>query len=207
MNTFSLSTLRDVLIKRNAFIYHGAGVAKGVGNAATNSLLYLDRFRRVITEDLEVCCSTIKFGDSEHNFNFWGKMGLILWPQSANSITFVSPRDAGTEPDPSNPGRRQIWRAPITSQALVESIDLRATDAANEWCVFDYTVVGIFIEPPIQFVENGALRDLEVADVFRAFPTMRVFAFYCGQLREVLPPARWGALLTISELYPGHNAS
>ena len=74
---------------------HGAGFAKGVGDGATNSLPYLDRLREVVAKDLEVCCSTVKFGDSEGNLDFWGRMGLVLWPNSPNSITLVSPQDAG----------------------------------------------------------------------------------------------------------------
>ncbi len=202
MNTFSLSYLHKALIERNAFIYHGAGVAKGVGNVSTNAIPFLDRLRNVITQDLEVCCSTVKFGDSELNLDFWGRIGLILWPRSHNSITLVSPIDAGTIPDPNNFGRRQITRLPITSDALVNSIDSRPPQTANEWCVLDYDVIGIFVEPKIQYVENGDLHDVELMDVFQNFPSMRVFAFNNGLLREVLPPGNWGSLVSISDLYP-----
>ncbi len=202
MNTFSVSYLRKILIERKAFIYHGASFAKGIGNSSTNALSYLDRLRNVMTQDLEICCSTIKFGDSELNRDFWGRMGLILWPKSHNSITLVSPTDAGTVPDLSIVGRRQINRLPITSCALVNSIDHRPPHTANEWCVLDYAVIGIFVEPPIQYVENGDLHGIELKDVFQFFPSLKVFAFCHGQLRELLPPGIWGSLVSISELYP-----
>ena len=104
-----------------------------------------------------------------------------------------------------NHGRRQISRMPITSHALVESIDLREQHTANEWCVLDYKVIGIFVEPPIQYTENGALHELNLADVFYEFPGMRIFAFFYGKLRELLPPGAWGKLVSISELYPYGN--
>ena len=152
MNTFSLSFLHQTLVNKNAFIYHGAAIAKGIGNSHTNSLPFLQRLHNVIDHDLEVCCSTVREGDSETNLEFWGNIGLILWPRSPNSITFVSEEDAGTTPDPNHTGRRNLTpRMPVTAQALVDSIEQRPPNAANEWCLLDYEVVGVFVEPPIQY--------------------------------------------------------
>lgn len=208
MNTFSLSFLHQSLIERNAFIYHGASIAKGVGNATTNAIPYLQRLKKVIVEDLEVCCSTVRPGDSETNLNFWGKIGLILSPKSHDSITLVSPKDAGTIPDPSNNGRRAIRRVAITSKALVESIDLRQPQSCNEWCVLDYRAIGVFIEPPIQYVENDQFLDLNIPDVFVHFPGLPVYAFHNGTiLREILPPCNWGSIANIEQLYPVGNVA
>lgn len=201
MNTFTITFLRDALIKRNAFIYHGAAIAKGVGNSATNNILYLDRLKRVITDDLEVCCSTVRFGDSELNCNFWGRMGLILWPKSPNSITLVSPQDAGTIPDHKT-GRRKLTRLPITTNALVNSIDKRPPREANEWCILDYDVIGIFVEPEIQYVENETYHTITLKEVFDNFPDMKVFAFHNNQLREVIQYNQCGSLISIADLYP-----
>lgn len=208
MNTFTLSFLHQSLVERNAFLYHGAGIAKGIGTAATNAIPYLQRLKKVIAEDLEVCCSTVRPGDSEANFNFWGRIGLILSPKSPDSITLVSPKDAGTTPDQSNNGRRKFQRVAITSRALVESIDLRPSQSCNEWCVLDYRVIGVFIEPPIQYCENDELRDLNVSDVFAHFPGLPVYAFHNDStLREVLPPNNWGAIAKIEQLYPFGNVA
>ena len=202
MNTFSLGFLRQSLIDRSAFIYHGAGIAKGVGNQQTNDLPFLDRLRNVMDHDLEICCSTVREGDSEVDRDFWGKIGLILWPRSPNSITLVSEKDAGTTPDPNRPGRRVIPREPVTAQALINSIDQRPENTANEWCLLDYEVKGIFVEPPIQYNEHDELKELKLPQVFEEFPNWRVYAFYYGSLREILPSAQWGALVSIAELYP-----
>lgn len=202
MNTFSLNDLFEKLIKHNAFIYHGAGIAKGIGNAHTNNLTYIQRLKSAITEDFEICCSTVQSGDSETNLNYWGRMGLILNPISPNSITLVSHQDAGTTPDPHRIGKRAIPRVPITLQDIENSITQRQANSCNEWCVLSYSVFGIFIEPPIQYVEDGNLLNIEVKDVFNYFPSMRVFAFYNQHtLREILPPGNWGSVIAISEIY------
>lgn len=192
--------LRD----RSAFIYHGAGIAKGIGNQSTNAIPYLARLQKAVNEDLEICCSTVRPGDSELNLNFWGRIGLIIRPRHANSVTLVSSSDAGTVPDQAHYGRRQISRYPITSQALVESIDGRPSNSCNEWCVLDYDVIGVFIELPIQYLrEDGALTDLKVDDVFKHFPGLHVYAFHNGTtLREVVPPCNWGRLVSVFDLYP-----
>ena len=96
MNTFSLQELHNTLIAFDAFIYHGAGIAKGVGSAATNNLSYIQRLTNAANLDLELCCSTVRKGDSKINLNYWGRIGLILKPKSPNSITQVCPYDAGT---------------------------------------------------------------------------------------------------------------
>lgn len=205
MNTFSLAFLRQCLIERNAFIYHGAGIAKGVGNAATNSTPFMQRLPNAINNDFEICCSIVKNGDSESTQNYCGRIGLIVWPKSVNSVTFVSPHDVGTYPDPAHSGRRAgFQRAAITSEQLVNSIDLRAADSYNEWCLLDYKVVGVFIEPDIQYIEQGDLLDLPVPKVFSMFPALKVYAFdtvHSGLLREVLPPGNWGSLVNIADLY------
>lgn len=202
MNTFTLAFLHQSLVDRNAFIYHGAGIAKGVGNESTNSLPFLDRLRNAISMDLEICCSVVKEGDSETTRNFWGKIGVIIWPKSKDSVTLVCPRDAGTAPDPQNLGRRSIARMPITSQALINSIDNRSPTEANEWCLLDYEVVGIFIEPPIQYQENNQINEINITQVFIEFPGMKVYAFCYGKLRELCPPGQWGTSVTINQLYP-----
>lgn len=202
MNTFSLSFLRSVLVQRDAFIYHGAGVAKGIGDASTNALSYLDRIRNAISDDLEICCSTVRFGDSEVNLDFWGKMGIIVWPKSANSITLVSPQDAGSTPDPNIPGRRNLRRMPITERAICESIDQRPPKTANEWCVLDYHVLGLFVEPPIQFMEDGVLESIDLPQVFHDFVKWPVYGFCHGRLCEINPPGNWGRKVSISELLP-----
>lgn len=202
MNEFSLSFLHTSLVERNAFIYHGAGIAKGVGSTATNSIPYIDRLKNVINDDLEVCCSTIRPGDSEFNRNYWGRIGLILQPRCADSITLVSASDAGTTPDPDNPRRRLIQRSSITSQALVDSMDHRKPGDANEWCVLNYEVAGVFIEPPIQYAEGQKLHEIGISDVFANFQGFRVFAFNGNSLCEVLHTRSWGAPVGIMELYP-----
>lgn len=129
-------------------------------------------------------------------------MGLIIQPRNANSITLVSHGDAGTLPDPANLGRRRIYRRPIGAQEILDSIDYRQPGSANEWCVLDYEVAGLFIEPPIQYVENGHLHDIDVPDVFGHFPGMRVFAYRGSSLCEVIAPQSWGVPVNVAEFYP-----
>lgn len=201
MNTFTLKELSDVLIKRDAFIYHGAGFAKGSGNSHTNSLSFTQRLQNVINEDLEICCSTVRKGDCESNHNYWGKMGLILKVNSHNSVTLVSHEDAGTEPDPSNYGRRIINRIPISIQDVKNSIDLR-NDIPNEWCILNYSVYGIFVEPPIQYTEGENLYELQLKDVFHHFPDLKVYIYdKTFTLVELLPSLKIGGNLQISEIY------
>jgi hypothetical protein len=202
MNTFSLSDLYKYLVSKNAFIYHGAGVVKGVGNSSTNSLSYLDRLKNATTQNLEICCSTVLPGDSESKLNFFGRVGLIIWPNSHNSITLASPTDAGTTPDSNNPGRRNINQTPITLDALSNSIDSRKPNECNEWCIFDYKVIGLFIERPIYYSENDVIHYITLSDIAQNFPGMKIFTFCCGQLREIYPCGNWGSIVSISELYP-----
>jgi len=202
MNTFSLEELHQALIVSDTFIYHGAGIAKGVGNTTTNNLSYIQRLRNAINKDLELCCSTIRKGDSEVTFNYWGRIGLILKPKSPNSITQVCPHDAGTIPDQNKICRRQITRYPVTIEEIYESINQRANDSCNEWCVLSYSVFGIYIEPPIQYAEGDELKDIEVASVFNLFPGHKVYVFDNEKnLREILPSSNWSSIVTINEIY------
>ena len=163
---------------------------------------YLDRLRVAISNDLELCCSKFRPGDNELNGDYWGKVGFIIQPRSADSITLVAHGDAGTLPAPNNPGKRRICRRPIGPQEVIDSIDCRQPGSANEWCVLDYEVAGLFIEPPIQYVENGGLHDIDVPDVFVHFPGLRVFAFCGSSLSEILPPQSWAAQMNVAEFYP-----
>jgi hypothetical protein len=115
-------------------------------------------------------------------------------------VSLVSYRDAGTQIDPLRPGRRDIPRLPITQQALADSIDHRTS--CNEWCVLDYDVIGIFIEPPIQYTEGDQLKDIEVPDVFSHFPNLSVYAFHNRALRKLDCSGNLGQSVSISELYP-----
>ena len=200
MNTFTLDDLHQVLISRSAFIYHGAGFAKGLGNNQTNSLPYLSRLTQVIQNDIEISCSTIRPGDRETHGNYWGRIGLILKQKDRNSITLVSNQDAGTLP--SDGGKRSIQRLPITISDIANSIDERPPNHHNEWCVLSYTVFGIYIEDPIQYTDGDTIQTLSLNNVIQTFPGSRIFTQDNQNiLREVLPSGMLGTILNVSDIY------
>lgn len=55
---------------------------------------------------------------------------------------------------------------------------------------------------PFNTNEQDELREIDLTEVFEAFPTMRVYAFCHRKLRELLPTAQWGSLVSIAEFYP-----
>ena len=85
---------------------------------------------------------------------------------------------------------------------LLESIDHRRIGSANEWCVLDYDVAGLFIEWPIQYLENGSLKDMKLREVFENFPGQAVYGFNECVLSEAHPSGKWGAPVTVDRFYP-----
>lgn len=203
MNQFSLDFLYELLIDKRALIYHGLGIAKGVGSDATNALAPLSRLQKVIDENLEVSCSTVLPGDSEETTSYWGRIGLVLCPLGPESITLACWRDAGTLPDPNNYGRRIHPTITITEKILRDSIECRAPNSANEWCVLNYDVLGVLVEPPIQYLEGGVFETLEVERVFDVFPNQSVYCFKKGVLHEVNRAGTWGPIMHHCDLYAG----
>jgi len=201
MNTFTLEELFKELINRDIFIYHGAGIAKGLGTHFTDNLGFTERLQYAIDNDLELSCSTVKKGDSEVNYNYWGRIGLIVKPKSPNSITLVCQEDAGTMVDPDVPGRRKIRRMPITIQEICKSIDCRSKETPNEWCVLSYSVLGIFIEPPIYYNDKNSFNEIKIKDVFEIFSDYKIYTYDPEyNLRELLQN-EYGQIVQLSDWY------
>ena len=197
--------MKEALVERNSLILHAASFAKGIGNEKTNSLGYLQRLEFALREDLELSCSTFGFGDSFSKGDIWGQVGLILFPKSPDSITLVSPCDGGTSIDPDNFGRRVHPRDPITKRAIVESMDQRAKGSTNEWCLLAYDALGIYVEPPIQYSEGSKILDIDLSEVFEAFPEQKVYGFIGKQLFDVQKNGSVGSNISAIDFYSRVN--
>ncbi|QGS59309.1 hypothetical protein [Shewanella algae] len=152
MNKFKINDLWTLLHTQSVFIYHGVAVASGMGNTTASSLTVDQKIINAINnkKNWALCCSTIKVGDSESNFDYWGNVGLIVKPDSPNSILLAHNQDAGSTPDPVNPKNRNVtgcYTQPISISQLNNSIVNRIN--ANEWGVVDFDVAAIYIESPV----------------------------------------------------------
>jgi hypothetical protein len=169
-------------MKHNAFIAHCSGVAKGSGTKATNALAPLERLQKAITSDFELSCSTISKGDSYYKDNYMGKIGVILFPKILDSITFASATDGGTLIDPSRPGRRLHVCNPISINNISDSIINRSPSEYNELCIYSYKVVGVFIDPPVQFSTPEEVINPTDLDIHSSFPNIRFYGLRKGEL-------------------------
>ena len=123
---------------------------------------------------------------SHNAMNYTGKVGLILCPNAMDSITFASPSDAGSQIDPNNPGRRSSGLPPATPQLIQAAIDERLYDAYNELGVLNYRVLGVFIDPPVQYSLGEGIVSIEYSEVASAFPDQPLFCIYRGELFGVV---------------------
>jgi len=117
--------------------------------------------------------------------NYTGKVGIVIRPNKIESITYASPTDAGSQIDPTNSKRRSTTLPQATIGTIRSAILDRYPDRYNELGVMDYTVMGVFVDPPVQFMENGNLQDLNAEEVLAQFPDQRWFCLQQGRLYEV----------------------
>ena len=129
----------------------------------------------------------------------FGAIGIILKPRSTNSVTSISPIDAGTSYDPDT-GKRRGGGVAFSGTAVRDTF-ANATDY-NEWTVTDADAVGIFINPyePLQVakivdvtkmqgydpamasmgpMEMVAAENISIKEAMAAFPCLPVYS-YCG---------------------------
>jgi hypothetical protein len=111
-----------------------------------------------------------------------GKIGVILFPKSPDSITLVSATDAGSWIDPSLNGRRVIARKPISINDISDSIIKRASLEYNEICIFSYSVMGVFIDPPVQFSTPEGLLAPTDEQIYSCLPGSRFYGLKNGEL-------------------------
>ncbi len=206
MTTHSLDDLLSLLIDQDAIIVHCAGFAKGVGNDETNGLDYLQRLHRAIVGDVELSCSTVVPGDMNDfsKMNYTGKVGLVLRPNSSASITFASESDVGSQIDPRDSKRRFTGLPSATLELIQTAITDRPPNTYNELGVMDYSVIGVFIDPPIQYVSETGLHSIELRDVAKAFSAVRLFLLRGGQLHDLVSEdgrLTQGNVVSIASLY------
>jgi len=205
----SIATLQDfleVLVRNHAFLAHCAGFSKGIGDASTNSLGYLERLKQAAESMKELSCSTIRPGDM-HDWsimNYTGKVGLVLLPNAATSITYASPKDAGSQIDSSNPGRRYSGQPAATPELVETAILSRLPSSYNELGVINYTVVGVFMDEPVQYSGADEVVTLTPEDISSYFSSKRLFYLKKGQLYECVGSGDslvCGAQVSISQIY------
>lgn len=188
LSPHTVEFILSILADKQALLVHCAGFAKGIGSNETNALKYLERLQRAIDRDFELSCSTVFPGDIHtlEIMNYTGKVGLILCPNAMNSITFASPNDAGSQIDPNNPGRRLSGLPPATPQRIQAAIDERPCNAYNELGVLNYSVRGVFIDPPVQYSSEEGIASIECSEVALAFSDQPLFRIHRGELYEVV---------------------
>jgi len=138
--------------------------------------------------DIELSCSTIIPGDV-HTWartNYTGKIGIVIRPNKIKSITYASPADAGSQIDPTNPKRRYTGLPQATVDIIRSAILGRCPDRYNELGVMDYTVMGVFIDPPVEFTTpNGDFQSIGVEEVLAKFSDQRLLCLREGSLYEI----------------------
>ena len=208
MSRMSLPEILAILIQNNALIVHCAGMAKGVGDATTASLGYLERLEHASRNKFELSCSTIVPGDvcSFERMNYTGKVGLVLRPNTVVSITFTSPNDAGSQIDPTRPGRRTHNCGPVSLQSIEAAISGRALDRYNEFGLHQFSVVGVFVDPPIQYSTDIGFNDVSVDEVAQQFPDLALYCLRGGLLHTLCKERdRWnvGQQVSAVDVYSG----
>ena len=179
-----LSEVHSLLAQHNALIVHCAGMTKGIGNTATASLDYLERLEHAAQNQVELSCSTVVPNDecSFERMNYTGKVGLVLRPSTAESITFASATDAGSQIDPTRPGRRIHNCGPVSLQAIETAISCRHPDKYNEIGMFKLSVACVFVDPPIQYSSDEGFHDVSVDEVATRFRDQDLFCLRRGVL-------------------------
>lgn len=200
--------LLSLLREQSALIVHCAGFAKGVGSVETNNHGYLARLQYAIdNSDIEVSCSTIIPGDfyAWGHENYTGRVGVVIRPNKIESITFASPVDAGSQIDLTNPKRRYTGLPQATIDIIRSAILDRCPDRYNELGVMDYTVMGIFVDPPVEFIENGNFQQRNAEEILAQFPDQRWLCLQQGSLYEVCRTGdgrlSCGSRIDVSSLY------
>lgn len=136
-------------------------------------------------------CSVVWPG---HTMELVGSVGVIFKPKCANVIS-VSNADSGsmTMAD----GSEGSLGVPLSDESFVSTF--RPVDAYNEWRVQGAEVIGIFVanvnciftKREVEFDVMGvkqktvSAESTSLADIFRAFPSQRVFTMGSGGLEEI----------------------
>jgi hypothetical protein len=184
----TLAETLALLKLHNALIVHCAGMAKGVGSPKTAALGYLERLECAAQNKFELSCSTVVPNDecSFDRMNYTGQVGLVLLPSTAESVTFASPTDAGSQIDPNCPGRRTHNCGPVSLHAIDSAISRRPTDKYNELGLYQFSVVGVFVDPPVQYSDEVGFHDVSVDEVALRFPSYSLFCLQQGVLHTYL---------------------
>jgi len=147
-------------------------------------------------KDTPACFSTIQVGDrgpgqvigNWNQANAGGSVGLVVDVTEA-SIVAVGPGDDGSD---TRGSVIQTGGKPPTAQSCAESIDKRVdpdgrkNDAANEWLVKNYIILGIFIFPnPHVWTRVGGDQPCSLLQVLQAFPQERVFGVDASTFLEL----------------------
>ncbi len=182
----TIDELSRLLRQKMGFIAHCAGFAKGVGSVSTSQLSFLGRLRYAIDNtDIELSCSTVVPGDSFdlQRMNYTGNIGIVLRPNESTSIAFACPTDAGSQIDPDDPKRRVTGlRRPATIQDVRSAILDRPADRYNELGILSYTVLGVFIDGPVQYSFPGGVETVDYREIASAFSDQRFFYLHNGTL-------------------------
>ncbi len=175
----NLKKLIALLISYNSFIVHCASVTKGIGEDYT----YLTTLENAIKTKPPLPCSTISVGDTLDilgpTTNYMGTIGIILVPNSDNSISFASRGDGGQTPEDRN--REAKLKVSTTLQAVEDVIVNREYNGYNELSVYDYNIIGIFFDRmPVQFapIKCGDKHIFYDLDVFTTYGTMKDIDFF-----------------------------
>lgn len=205
-NRMTHTEILALLKRHNALIVHCAGMAKGVGSAMTAALGYLERLERAAQNNVELSCSTVVPNDecSFNRMNYTGKVGLVLLPSTAGSITFASSTDAGSQIDPNCPERRTHNCGPVSLQAIDSAISCRSTDTYNELGLYQFSVVGVFVDPPVQYSSEFGFHDVTIDEIAFRFPSYALFCLRRGVLYTCHKEGgEWqvGTLVPMADIY------
>lgn len=175
----SLSDIHGVLAAHGAVIVHFSGTPKGAGS--TFECPFPFDLEKVIAgrSQTGLSCSTVIPGDEFKELasaNATGCVGVVLGPQTPNSILDAHPNDCGTYMEN---GVRQVPQArDMTASDLDATITGRADGGYNEWVIADYRVIGVFAAEPYRVSAEVAIDYPEdIPDYLRTANTAPGFEY------------------------------
>jgi hypothetical protein len=136
----SLSDIRSLLRQESALLVHFSGLANSSEHYYPSDMLHV-----TANPHEDQCCSSVRAGMTYEQGYLWGRVGLILDPAAEESVSLVSPSDAGT----SKTGHERSGFASDGEFTLDTcKAALSREGGHDEWVVSHFTVRGVFVCPP-----------------------------------------------------------
>lgn len=184
--------LSDFMTQKRAIVVHFSHHA----NMRDDGIFPDDLINAIANRHIwPLSCSVVWPG---HSMDVVGSVGVIFEP-TLDSVLCVSNMDAGSYVLPD--GTDQSGGVPLTADSLAATFEVVGT--YNEWRLRGAEVAGIFVlnsnnimvKRPMEFDVNGTkfqtitAQKIELADVFAAFPSMKIYTMGAAGRIEISPSA------------------